>query len=116
MAEFFDKMNVAMRLKRGDTLQEGSWTKFVGGFYQRTTEGWKTRLPASYYLTIISELGLSQEAKGGSSPATHDQKPMTAEEKLRWDEPLSRADTFCFRRIVGKLRFAVPWRPDLLHA
>jgi hypothetical protein len=54
------------------------------------------------------------KAKAVSTPITTTISPQTQEEKESWLDELPGDRAFLFRHAVGKLRFAVEFRPDLL--
>jgi len=61
------------------------------------------------------EAGL-EGARAASTPGTSELKPSTAEEKAIWEDPLDDEWSWLYRRLVGKLRWSVEERPDVIFA
>lgn len=110
----FEEIQKGMLLKKGATIEQRP-VKFLGEMIRRCEEGFEIWLDSSYYAELFELLGLGQ-ARAVSTPLTKDIKPSTSEEKFQWEKPLDQASHHLYRQIVGKLRFAVPRRLDLLYA
>ena len=107
----FKYLEETMSFNRGETIGTEKWVKFLGKEYRRDAKGFVVRMPGKYYQTLISEAGLSG-CKPARTAAGAD-KPSNLKDKETWEEALSKEEHFLFRRLVGKLRFLVPERPDL---
>ena len=64
---------------------------------------------------IAKELGLNESSQVISAPSAA-VRPMTAAEQVSWEQPLSEEQHYMYRRLVGKLRYALPERLDLAFA
>ena len=90
-------------------LQLDSWTKFLGKEWKQTASGCEVRIPPAYVETLLREIGLDQ-ARSLSSPGA-----VTAEMREDGGEELSSERGSQYRRIVGKLMWMLPERPDLAY-
>ena len=108
----FQYLETRMSFNRGETIGTEKFTKCLGKEYRRTSRGFLVRMPEQYYSNLIEEFGLTG-SKAAKTASAADLKPSTVTNKETWEEPLSPEEHHFFRRVVGKLRFMVPERPDI---
>ena len=113
--EFFDAMGKHMKLKHtGDIVSERK-EKYLGDWYEKIENGYQVNLPEEYLQEVLEMMSL-EASRPVRTPASADTRPTTNYEKTHWEEPLDAERHHIFRCVVGKLRHAVPRRPDLLFS
>ena len=114
---FFDGVGSTMSLKRGSAIGVDEPTKYLGKFYQKLRDGtgYQVWIPEEYFNELLTELRL-ESAKPAPTPGTTEVKPSSMEEKAIWEDALDDEWAWLYRRSVGKLRFVLEERPDLVFS
>eukprot|EP00972_Heterocapsa_arctica_P113885 16439623-Heterocapsa_arctica.AAC.1 len=99
-------MNTVFKLKWGDELEYGKWTKFLGKEWRRGDQCVRVSIPTKYYDEILTEHRLNN-CKATCVPC----QPTTASKDT--SEKLSPEKQHAYRRDIGKLMWVLPERPDL---
>eukprot|EP00442_Polarella_glacialis_P024951 CAMPEP_0115080094 /NCGR_PEP_ID=MMETSP0227-20121206/18487_1 /TAXON_ID=89957 /ORGANISM="Polarella glacialis, Strain CCMP 1383" /LENGTH=1738 /DNA_ID=CAMNT_0002467699 /DNA_START=420 /DNA_END=5636 /DNA_ORIENTATION=- len=87
--------------------------KYLGSEIRFHEEAVDLRIPDVYYASLLEEAGM-QTCKG--TKTTGPTQGTTARNARIWPDPLSTGMHRLYRRIVGRLMWVTPYRPDMFFA
>ena len=108
MKEVTGLIDDAFKIKWGDTVSTGQWSKFLGREWRRSEDGgFRIRVPKKYFTGLLEEMGM-QDSRIVTTPYV---KSVTENSELV--EARRQAQ---YRHCVGKLMWCIGERPDLSYA
>lgn len=111
VAGLFNYLGKKLKFKETGVLGKDDWVRYLGIQYLRPTETEIIAMVPETYITETLSLANLEHGKSLSTPAVSHEAPTPDDIALLGDREYS-----IYRRVLGRLTWMSPWRPDVQFA